>query len=463
MTRPTKQDNTKRNVTNTKRTQRTTKHSTSNIDKVLGAAKKAGELLAEVESTGQDYCVVFADLADSTKFKIENGLSRGALRAHLHNTLANRAIGNLTIATKWLGDGYLAVVRTEDANQLIEKIFDFQYSLKSEGSQFSEFGKNMKSRVGIHVGAAIIVTQDSDNSVDALGPGLDMASRVLEIAEPGGVYITHTFRNHLTPAHLTTNGFSFSDERVLTSDKYISPTPPKVYEVTKNKLPFSGFRTGGTKDSKLEAAEMQLKEKEAIIERMELVIEEELKRSEDTVGLVGDQFADTVRSLLRLSRGHGAVRTFRRSMLWLPDTDNRLLRIYGNSNVEGPELNLVLKQDHDNNWEGVAGEAFQETRPAFVSGAECRGYRLKDEKRIRLVDEQIRAIYAHPLTRANPDGVLQPLGVLVVDSRHDQDEVDLVPQLRATMNGVGRVLTLLLTAFEPFFGNITEFDGEESN
>lgn len=426
----------------------------------LEAAVKAGNLLADIDKAGKEYCVVFADLADSTKYKIDHGLSRGALRAQLHNSLASRAISPLAVADKWLGDGYLAVVPTERANELLRRVHDFLESLETEGAQVTEFGAAMKTRVGVHAGLAVLVPAVDGRPADALGPGLDAASRVLEIAEPGGVYVTDAFRAHLTPAFLKTAHLQLGEERPLVTAKYVSSTPPTVAEVTREGRSPLGFRSGGTKDSRLEIAEKELREKDERIQRLEEKIKEDVEQSEEAVRRASQEIGDTVRSLLRLSRGHATGRSGRRSMLWLPNHAGTMLQIVGNSSVEGPELNLVLRKNEKGDWEGVAGEAFGSCHPVFASGSKCREYRLVDPKRVALVDARVCAIYAHPLIMKLADGSLRSLGVVVVDSRNEVDQDELVKDLRATLDGVGRVLTLLVSAFEPFFGIADEVAGE---
>lgn len=200
------------------------------------------QIASELSSAEHDYCVIFADLVGSSRYKIDHGVSQGVLRAHLHNTLVQQCLSATPIVVKHLGDGLLVLVGSDGASALVHDLCSFLVSLPEKRTEFLAIGEGLESKVAVHYGPAVVC--EIDGHKDALGPGVDTAARIVEMANPGGLYVSGVFLRLLENAPSAPH-LSRSDSRTLAVPGKDVAELVEVFEVYSPGKVGKGFKTAG--------------------------------------------------------------------------------------------------------------------------------------------------------------------------------------------------------------------------
>ncbi len=157
-------------------------------------------------------CIVFTDIVGYTSLM-------GSNEKHAFGILQkNRSIQKPIIEElngkilKEMGDGMMAVFET--ASEAVTAALRIQENVQ-EANEY-------KLRIGIHLGE-VIVDQE-----DIFGDGVNIASRIQSIAEPGCIYISESVRRNISNKPELVS--RFVKEEILKNVQH----PAKIYEVIRN-------------------------------------------------------------------------------------------------------------------------------------------------------------------------------------------------------------------------------------
>lgn len=141
----------------------------------------ASEIQSQIESEHKLAAIMFTDIVGYTKMMgrdEEKGLALVRKNREIHKPLIAKFHGTWI---KEMGDGVLA--QFDSAYNAARCAIEIQKKAKSE--------LNGKLRIGLHIGEIIIENKD------IFGDGVNVASRIESVTEPGGVFITDAFFNAL--------------------------------------------------------------------------------------------------------------------------------------------------------------------------------------------------------------------------------------------------------------------------
>jgi DNA-binding response OmpR family regulator len=125
--------------------------------------------------------IMITDIVDFSK-KMGNDEEQTYLRLLRHNEIIRQAISeNRGEEIKTIGDAFL--VKLKSAVDAVKLAMDIQQKL-SEYNKGKELEEHITIRIGIHLGD-ILVTDD-----DIFGNGVNIASRIEPLADPGGICIS---------------------------------------------------------------------------------------------------------------------------------------------------------------------------------------------------------------------------------------------------------------------------------
>lgn len=127
--------------------------------------------------------LMFTDIEESVKLKNELGMHEWQRLIQCHDKLFAQAIAGAAGATvlKDMGDGYMASF--ELANEAVETALRFQHAIHHQ-----PWGpRPIKVRIGINQGQVAVVGKEPDGGPKLAGLPVDIAARIMSLAEPGQV------------------------------------------------------------------------------------------------------------------------------------------------------------------------------------------------------------------------------------------------------------------------------------
>jgi class 3 adenylate cyclase len=147
------------------------------IEKALSAKDKIGKLEKLI-------AVMFADLCDSTSYKLERGDSEGLLKTYRHNTFViaavNKAGGKIV---KFIGDEVMATFDQPDAcDRALDAALEIQQTIRAFNKQLSGArDEQIASKIGINYGLALMIQFPGNEAQDPQGKVVDAAARIVSL------------------------------------------------------------------------------------------------------------------------------------------------------------------------------------------------------------------------------------------------------------------------------------------
>jgi class 3 adenylate cyclase len=178
----------------------------SHVLKVLAQAR---ENRREIGKNKRFVAVLFADLCDSTSYKINRGDADGLLKTYMHNSIVGDAVtrhkGDII---KYIGDEVMA---TFDGNSAIENAVraavEIQRDITIHNAENYDRSKeeNIASKIGIHAGDVIMVKFPGHDAADPQGKVVDATARIISFSGPGQILCSRSVRDNVA------NIFQFSE------------------------------------------------------------------------------------------------------------------------------------------------------------------------------------------------------------------------------------------------------------
>src|ERR1700730_2466137 len=162
------------------------------------AEKHALDLLKDIEGGRRQLgrnrrfvAVLFADLCDSTSYKINRGDVDGLIKTHAHNTIVGDAVGrNRGEIIKYIGDEVMATFSHDTAisdavNAAIEMQRDI--AIYNEHTGDSSEDEKIQSKIGIHAGEVIMINFPGHAAPDPQGKVVDATARIISFSNPSQI------------------------------------------------------------------------------------------------------------------------------------------------------------------------------------------------------------------------------------------------------------------------------------
>ena len=153
------------------------------IEKALAAKAEIGKLERLI-------AVMFADLCDSTSYKLQRGDSDGLLKTYRHNTFViaavNQAGGKIV---KFIGDEVMATFDQPDAcDRALEAALEIQKTIRAFNQQLSGAkDEAIASKIGVNYGLALMMQFPGNEAQDPQGRVVDAAARIVSLTKPNQI------------------------------------------------------------------------------------------------------------------------------------------------------------------------------------------------------------------------------------------------------------------------------------
>lgn len=162
--------------------------------KVDAIIKEQGEAVKKIRDGFVDCVVIFIDLVDSTKFKIENAgePEKWILRVKQFGDIIKEYIenGNGTVV-KYIGDEVMGVfdkaTQIDDALGLIQRIKNIEENLTKIT------GVETKVKIALDFGKVFLIKYDGHDELDPQGTPIDRCARIGKHCEPSSVLSSYEF------------------------------------------------------------------------------------------------------------------------------------------------------------------------------------------------------------------------------------------------------------------------------
>lgn len=134
--------------------------------------------------------IVFADIAGYTDRSQKDEAGTLDARAHVERLIKSSTVSHHGRIVKTLGDG--AMLEFASAVEAVSAALDIQEQIENLNRE-KELAEPIKVRVGVHVGDVV------EEEGDLYGNAVNIASRVLAMAQPGGICITREVYVQIRP------------------------------------------------------------------------------------------------------------------------------------------------------------------------------------------------------------------------------------------------------------------------
>jgi class 3 adenylate cyclase len=139
--------------------------------------------------------VLFADLCDSTSYKINRGDVDGLIKTHAHNTIVGDAVGrHRGDIIKYIGDEVMATFYHETSHEIaisnaVNAAIEMQHDIAIYNQHTGDLPENEKiqSKIGIHAGEVIMVNFPGHAAPDPQGKVVDATARIISFSNPGQI------------------------------------------------------------------------------------------------------------------------------------------------------------------------------------------------------------------------------------------------------------------------------------
>jgi adenylate cyclase len=150
--------------------------------------KIAKSITSYIEGSKKIITILFTDIEDSTAFWEEKGDVQGRLIMDQHNRMLFPVIDRFNgKVIKTIGDAVMASFKVP--SDAVKAAIAIQQYLRLERKKKQQF--NLKVRIGIHTGEAIVEQND------IYGDVVNVASRVEEVGKAGQILLTQDTADYL--------------------------------------------------------------------------------------------------------------------------------------------------------------------------------------------------------------------------------------------------------------------------
>lgn len=166
------------------------------VDEII---KEKGEAIKKIRDGFVDCVVIFIDLVDSTKFKIENGEEpeKWILRVKQFGDVIKEYIENANgKVVKYIGDEVMGIfdqaTQIDDALALVQRIKNIEENLTKIT------GATTKVKIALDYGKVFLIKYDGHDELDPQGTPIDRCARIGKHCEPGSVLSSYEFVSKCT-------------------------------------------------------------------------------------------------------------------------------------------------------------------------------------------------------------------------------------------------------------------------
>jgi class 3 adenylate cyclase len=149
--------------------------------------------------------VLFADLCDSTSYKLGRGDVDGLVKTYAHNSIVEAAItkhGGTII--KYIGDEVMATFEGGSAiASAVNAAIEVQQAVAVYNSKITDLPKDehIQSKIGVHAGSVIMVQFPGHDAEDPQGKIVDAAARIVSLSHPGQILCSEDVQSALRETH----------------------------------------------------------------------------------------------------------------------------------------------------------------------------------------------------------------------------------------------------------------------
>lgn len=164
----------------------------SRIERNLDTRTKIQRYL---EKKKEDTAILFADLADSTKYKAERSFYDGLAKTRDHNTtISDIVVKQNGTVIKWIGDAVMArfdlTERKAHTHDAINAAIKIQEEFDRRNNKLTIDLEKFGTRIGIGVGPTV-----DFHAADPQGLAVDEAARIQALCKPGQILIHGKLRD----------------------------------------------------------------------------------------------------------------------------------------------------------------------------------------------------------------------------------------------------------------------------
>ncbi|MBT6490834.1 MAG: adenylate/guanylate cyclase domain-containing protein, partial [Deltaproteobacteria bacterium] len=167
-----------------------------------------GKISMDTQPHSKTVTVLFSDLSGFTKISEEQGAETVSEFLNDYLSAMNETIfSNSGTIDKFIGDAIMVIFGSpvemdarEQANNAVQCALAMQTAMVGVNQKWAERDiPEVAMRIGIHQGQAVVGNFGSEQRVDytAIGPSVNLASRIETVCEPGQSYISEVIRDLL--------------------------------------------------------------------------------------------------------------------------------------------------------------------------------------------------------------------------------------------------------------------------
>jgi len=149
--------------------------------------------------------VLFADLCDSTSYKLGRGDVDGLVKTYAHNSIVDAAITkHHGTIIKYIGDEVMATFEGDSAiANAVNAAIEIQQAISVYNSKITDLPRDehIESKIGIHAGSVIMVQFPGHEAEDPQGKVVDATARIISLSNPGQILCSDTVESALRQSH----------------------------------------------------------------------------------------------------------------------------------------------------------------------------------------------------------------------------------------------------------------------
>ena len=144
----------------------------------------------KIDKLEKPIAVLFADLCDSTSYKLLRGDVDGLLKTYRHAQIVEAAVAQQSgIIVKYIGDEVMVTFEGDNANvRAIAAAVDIQATIRLVNAEIKGSpDERIASKIGINYGNALLVQFPGHEAKDPQGKVVDAAARIIALCQPGQI------------------------------------------------------------------------------------------------------------------------------------------------------------------------------------------------------------------------------------------------------------------------------------
>jgi class 3 adenylate cyclase len=181
--------------------------------RALEVVTRLREIREELRQHIRFVAVLFADLCDSTSYKLNRGDVDGLLKTYAHNSIVDAAITkHRGTIIKYIGDEVMATFEGDSAiANAVNAATEIQQAMIVYNSKITDLPRDehIESKIGIHAGNVIMVQFPGHEAEDPQGKIVDATARIISLSNPGQILCSDVIQSTLSQTH----SFSTPSER----------------------------------------------------------------------------------------------------------------------------------------------------------------------------------------------------------------------------------------------------------